>query len=432
MANVTSSSDKTNRYLYYGILFVLICHFIALILAQYYMKANANSSESGWYSKLSFVSDILLTPISIFAFFRYHRYFPFFINACFVLLPVLVFIGSFDDLSLFTRTPSVFYSPKGLGTWLNFGILYFAADEDYTKKLLNWFKYFCYALIVFNLGQIALAGTISNRDVALNAVRDTTIVLLWVFPFFFLDDDDKTNTAKLTKYSIILLITFFAFAIASRSYLLTMAIFIFIKLRRDLKEGKNRFVLFCMIMMGIMAGYYIVVNIDKFGTLKDLTSVFTGRMGEDSRSSQLLEFMDQFNWDKLFTGVGPSATWNWSGDLKAPYQWLDNQFILITWWFGLQTCIVYCGYLVYSFTKRNPLKLIMVTNSKIILFFWALACAGFGIYMTISSSLYYYFMTLMIGIVTVNVRRVVIYQPHIEEPVIGRDDSPLQVVGAKT
>ena len=77
-----------------------------------------------------------------------------------------------------------------------------------------------------------------------------------------------------------------------------------------------------------MAGYYVVGNIDKFGTLKDLTTVFTGRMGEDSRSSQLMEFMDQFKLDKLFTGVGPAATWNWSGDLKAPYQWLDNQFIL--------------------------------------------------------------------------------------------------------
>ncbi|HTD40682.1 MAG TPA: hypothetical protein VK671_08685 [Mucilaginibacter sp.] len=410
MVKVTSSSDKTVRYLYYGILFVLFCHFIALIFAQYYMKVNADSAESGWYSKLAFVSDIVLTPISLFLYFKYHRYFPFVINTCFILMPVLVFISSFNDLGLFVQTPSVFYSPKGLGTWLNFGILYFAVEEDYTEKLLKWFKYFCYALVAFNLVQLAMAGSISNRDVALNAIRDTTVVLLWVYPFFFLDTDDKTNIAKLTKYGVMLLITFFVFAIASRSYLLTMAIIIFIKLRRDLKEGKSTFILICMILMGVMAGYYVVVNIDKFGTLKDISTVFSGRMGEDSRSSQLKEFMDQFNWDKLFTGVGPAATWNWSGDLKAPYQWLDNQFILIIWWFGLQTCVPYLGHLVYSFSKRNPLNLIRVTNSKIILFFWTLACAGFGIYVTISSSVYYYFMTLMIGIVTVNVRRVIVYQ----------------------
>jgi hypothetical protein len=417
---VNSTTDKSARYVYYGILFVLICHFIALVVAQYYMKANAESGTSGsWYVRISFLSDLVLTPISLYLFFKYHQYFPFVINACFILMPILVFIASFNDLSIFTKTPTVFYSPKGLGTWLNFGMLYFAVEEEYTEKILKVFKYMCFILIVFNLGQIAMAGTISNRDIALNAVRDTTVVLLWVFPFFFLDNDDKTNIAKLTKYGMILIITFFAFAIASRSYLLTMAIFIFIKLKRDLKEGRSRFIIFCMIMMGMMAAYYVIANLDKFGTLKDLSSVFSGRMGEDSRSSQLKEFMDQFDWNKLFIGVGPAATWNWSGDLKAPYQWLDNQFILIIWWFGLQTCIPYLGHLLYSLFKKNPLNILRVTNAKILLLFWTLACAGFGIYITISSSLYYYFMTLMIGIITLNVRRVTIYQVQDEEqPVI--------------
>jgi hypothetical protein len=420
---VNSTTDKSARYIYYGILFVLICHFIALVVAQYYMKANADSGTSGsWYVRISFISDVALTPISLYLFFKYHQYFPFVINACFILMPILVFIASFNDLSIFTKTPTVFYSPKGLGTWLNFGMLYFAVEEEYTEKILKVFKYMCFILIVFNLGQIAMAGTISNRDIALNAVRDTTVVLLWVFPFFFLDNDDKTNIAKLTKYGMMMIITFFAFAIASRSYLLTMGIFIFIKLKRDLKEGRSRLIIFCMIMMGVLAAYYVVANLDKFGTLKDLSSVFSGRMGEDSRSSQLKEFMDQFDWNKLFIGVGPAATWNWSGDLKAPYQWLDNQFILIIWWFGLQTCIPYLGHLLYSLFKKNPLNLLRVTNAKILLLFWTLACAGFGIYITISSSLYYYFMTLMIGVITLNVRRVTVYQIHQEhEPVIQKN-----------
>ena len=426
MISVAASptSDKTTRYIYYGLMFVLFAHFIALLFAQYYMKSNADAAESGWYSKISVVSDVVLTFISFFLYFKYHRCFPFVINTCFVLMPLLVFIASFNDLGLFAKSPSVFYSPKGVGTWLNFGMLYFAAEEEYTEKILKWFKYFCYVIVAFNLVQIVLAGTISNRDVALNAVRDTTVVLIWVYPFFFLDNDDKTNIAKLTKYGMMLLISFFVFAIASRSYLLIMAIFIFIKLRRDLKEGRSTFILICMMLMGALAAYYVIVNLDKFGTLKDITSVFAGRMGEDSRSSQLKEFMDQFNWDKLFTGVGPSATWNWSGDLKAPYQWLDNQFILIIWWFGLQTCIPYLGHLVYSFCKKNPLNLLRVTNSKIILFFWTLACAGFGIYITISSSMYYYFMIILIGIVTLNVRRVIVYQTQQEEQPVQIEPSP--------
>src|SRR5205814_2193701 len=125
MISVAASptSDKTTRYIYYGLMFVLFSHFIALLFAQYYMKTNADSAESGWYSKISVVSDVLLTFISFFLYCKYHRYFPVVINTCFILMPLLVFIASFNDLGLFAKSPSVFYSPKGLGTWLNFGML---------------------------------------------------------------------------------------------------------------------------------------------------------------------------------------------------------------------------------------------------------------------------------------------------------------------
>jgi hypothetical protein len=328
---------------------------------------------------------------------------------------LLVFIGSFNDLSIFTTTPSVFYSPKGIGTWINFGLVYFTAEEDYTKKILKMYKYACYGLILFNVAQIALLGSVSNRTDALNAIRDTTVNALWIYPFFFLDNDDKTTPAKLFKYFLILLCAFFAFAIASRSYLLTMSIFMFIKLKRDLKEGRNLLIIGSMVVMGLLAVFYVASNIDKFGTIKDLSSVFAGRMNEDSRSSQLKEFLDQYNTDKLFTGVGPAATWNWSGDRKAPYEWLDNQFILTAWWFGIQTSIIYFLFLLYSLFKKNVMNILWVTNSKILIFFWMLACAGFGIYITISSSFYYYFISFLIGVITLNIRHVTVFQPQVEE-----------------
>jgi hypothetical protein len=189
----------------------------------------------------------------------------------------------------------------------------------------------------------------------------------------------------------------------------------FIKLKRDLKEGRNLLIIGSMVVMGLLAVFYVASNIDKFGTIKDLSSVFAGRMNEDSRSSQLKEFLDQYNTDKLFTGVGPAATWNWSGDRKAPYEWLDNQFILTAWWFGIQTSIIYFLFLLYSLFKKNVMNILWVTNSKILIFFWMLACAGFGIYITISSSFYYYFISFLIGVITLNIRHVTVFQPQVEE-----------------
>lgn len=402
---------KIARFLFYTISIILLVHIVALILGQISMHGEDSLVDSGTiYNKLSFLTDIIMTFCSIYCFVAYHKNFPVLINVCYVLMVIFVNIASFSDLSLFSSAPTMFYSPKGIGTWINFGLLYFAAETEYTDKIFKIFRYTCSVLFVFNVIRIGLLGSVSNRSDALNAIRETTVVLLWVYPFFFLDDSDKTNIAKLTKYVCLLLLAFFAFAIASRSYLVSITVFLFIKLIRDIKEGKNYALMASMGLLVAMVAYYMVINIDKFGTVKDLLTVFTGRMGEDSRSSQIREFLDQFNTDKLFTGLGPSARWNWSGDRKAPYEWLDNQYLLATWWFGLQTCVLYFIFLLCALFKRNPLKLLLVKNAKITIFFWALACGGFAIYVTFASSIYYYFITLLIGFITVNVRRVTYHQ----------------------
>ncbi|HVS93276.1 MAG TPA: hypothetical protein VHE59_14660 [Mucilaginibacter sp.] len=324
---------------------------------------------------------------------------------CYLILLLLVAIGSFSAIGYFTKTPSFFYSPKGLGTWINFGLLYFTAEEEYTAKLIKLFRVLVYAFIIFNLGQLAMLGTISNRDDALNAIRDTTVYLIWVYPFFFLDGSDKTNWAKIIKYCILLLVAFFVFAIASRSYLLYIAIFFLIKLKRDLKEAKNAILIVVMSGMLLLAGYFAVANLSRLNTVKGLLNVFAGRIDDDTRSSQLKEFLDQYNYDKLFTGVGPTGTWNWSIYPKGGYEWLDNQYMLLTWWFGLQTCLVYILFLLYPLFRKNSTRSIEISNAKILIFLWILACGGFAIYVTFSTKLFYYFITLLIGIATLNVRR---------------------------
>lgn len=422
---------QRSRIIFYVIIVALSMHVISLVLTQ--LSANSelttSASNGAWYNKAAFVCDIALTFVSIYCFMVYRSFFPVFINACYLLLLLLIFIASFSDLSMFSKTPTSFYSPKGLGTWINFGILYFAVEDAYLRKIIKFFKYLCYGLFVFNLMRLATAGSISNRDAALDAVRDTAIVSIWVYPFFFLSDDDKTVGAKLLKYFLILLVAFFAFSIASRSYLLTIAIIMFIKLRRDFKDGRNKMIILSMAVVGLAAGYFLFSNIDKFGTVNDLFSIFTGRVNDDTRSGQLKEFMQQYKFDNLFTGVGPNASWNWSGDLKAPYQWLDNQFILLTWWFGIQTCIVYILFTYYSIFKKNPLRILDVTNAKITIFFWTLACAGWGIYVTYSTSLYYYFITILIGLVTVNVRHVTVHQLQNENVPEGIEENKLIVSG---
>ena len=397
---------KSARFIYYTILVGLIGNAIFTLVAQVKMKGEyTESTVGGWYYQLAFVSNIILSLASIFSFILYRKKFPLIISICYVLLLLLIFVTSFSDMGLFSKTPSLFYSPKGIGAWLNFGILYFTAEEQYTVKIFQFFRILCLVFIVFNLGQIALLGTISNRDDALNAIRDTTVYLIWVYPIFFFDASDKTQVAKLIKYGLIILVAFFAFAIASRSYLLIIILFLLIKLKMDLKDRKNSMLIVVMAAMVLVTGYYFVANIHKFQNIKGLLAIFSGRIDDDTRSSQLKEFLDQYNWDKLFSGVGPSGTWNWSVHPKGGYEWLDNQFMLVTWWFGIITCLIYIVYIFYPVIRKNPTKNLMVGNAKIMIFCWILACAGLSIYVTISTKLFYYFITLLIGVATLNVKQ---------------------------
>lgn len=396
----------TTRVVYYIILAGILGNIVFTLFSQVNMKGEySETTVGGWYYQIAFLSNILLTIAGIYSFVTYRKHFPVLVTACYLLMILLVAIGSFSAIGLFSKTPSLFYSPKGLGTWVNFAILYFTAEEAYTAKIFRVFKILCYVFLAFNIIQIGLLGSISNRDQALNAIRETSVYVIWVYPFFFFDNNDKTSLAKIMKYFTMLLVGFSAFAIASRSYLLCVIFFLLIKLRRDLKDTKNAMAIVGMIGVMMLCGYFAVANLHDFHSIKGLLNVFAGRIDDDTRTSQLKEFMDQYNYDKLFSGVGPAGKWNWSVHPHEGYEWLDNQFMLLTWWFGIQTCLIYILFLLYPILRRNTENSIAITNAKIIIFFWILACGGFAIYITFSTKLFYYFISLLIGIATLNIRK---------------------------
>jgi hypothetical protein len=402
------------RIIFYILMFSFVGVGLFTLLTQNATVSNVSGEPQGtapvggWYFTLDFLCNLLISMVSIYCFLVYKYKFPMLVNVTYVVMVVLVFIASINDLPMFLKEPSALYSPKGLGTWINFGLLYFVAEEDYATKVFRLFKNLCYVLVAFNLMRLAMLGTVSNRSQTLAAFGQTTIILIWVYPFFLFDNSDKTSVAKIVKYGMIALIAFFSFAIAARSYMLIVIIILLIKLKKDLKDGKNAMLIVVMTGMCLMIGYFLAVSAHDFSSMKGLLNIFAGRMDDDTRSSQLKQFLDQFNMDKIFSGVGPSGTWNWSTQHEPHYEWLDNQFLLSTWWFGIQTCIVYTIFIVYPLFRKNTFNNQVITSAKIMIFFWILACGGLAIYVTFSTKLYYYFITMLIGVATLNVRELTI------------------------
>ncbi|MFD2514335.1 hypothetical protein ACFSRY_10695 [Pontibacter locisalis] len=356
-----------------------------------------------WYHQIGYIGDGIISIVSIISFIKYNNRFPKFVNFCYITLVLLVFLASINDISIVVKKPSLLYSPKGVGTWINIGILYFAGNEKYRVKVFKVFLYICYFFIGVNLIQIYSLGSVENRNEALYAIRDTTINLIWIYPYYFFQENKNGSSVEIIKkYIIILLLALFAFTIASRSYLAIVTIFVCIKIKHDLKNQSNSILIYFSLSIILGCIYYFLISSSFYNSFESFAQIFINRVDEDSRSDQLEEFFSQYDVTSIITGEGPLITWNWSGYKDGPYQWLDNQFILIMWWFGLPTCIIYFCFIVKALFKKIPINNGEADKGKYILFFWVLACAGFAIYVTISSTLYYYFISLIIGGIYVN------------------------------
>jgi hypothetical protein len=400
-----------SRWIFYLIVTGLVLNGLFLLFSQINMDSTDQSTNvpvSTWYSQLGFIGNLLLTAASVVSFAMFFRRFPVLLNACYIALILIIALMSALDFGEFVKTPSLFYLAKGLGSWINFGVLYFMADEFYGARILKLFKWLCYCFIFFNLIKIVQFGAISNREQVERAIRDTSVYLFWVYPFFFLNSVGETRLSNMIKYLLMLFILFFAFAISSRSYTMIIVVYMLVKAIRDVRHKKNAAVLTVMAVLLCFVSVYLLLNIENFKSLNDLLTIFSGRIDDDSRTGQLKEFFGQFNTDNLFKGVGVTGTWNWSGDKTGKYAWLDNQFVLVTWTFGIQTTFLYLCFVLKGLFKKNFSHDPAVINAKITIFFWLLACAGFAIYATISTSLFYYFISFMIGFVALNKKYITI------------------------
>ncbi len=136
---------KTSHIVFYIIMVGLVCNVVKIFFSQLHMEEQYTEDVvTGWYYQFAFIGNFLLTLASIYSFIRYRKNFPLPINVCYVLLILLVAIASFKDYTEFIKTPSLFYSPKGIGTWINFGVLYYIAEEYYANKIMKWFKFLFY------------------------------------------------------------------------------------------------------------------------------------------------------------------------------------------------------------------------------------------------------------------------------------------------
>jgi hypothetical protein len=384
------------KVIFYCIVFGIACNMVKLYFAQNNLEEIAFEQVYPWYFRLSFLGNIFISVVSIASFISYKKYFPSYISICYILLLLLVLIASYSDLRDFLKRPTFFYSIKGIGTYLNFGLLFFVADTYYFPKIMKFFYYLSFGVIIASLINLTKAGLEASRKEYLNAIRDFVVYLIWVFPYFFLqeEEDKKKNLINLAAFLVIGLLVL---ASGSRSYLIIYLFYIIVKFRTQL-QTKNALVGILGMLVLLVIGYIVIINSDLNKTMESALGNLSERSGEDTRSDQLMDFFQQYDSDYLIQGVGPIKQWYWNS-IGSYYSYLDNQILLIAWWAGLPTVLTYIFFLVRSlFVKSEILFFEEIKGLKLIIFLWIAACMGFAIYVTVCCDCYYYFISLIIGL----------------------------------
>ena len=391
--------------------------FIGIIfngIKTYYYQNNLEfilyEEVFGWPFKLAFYGNVMISLASVISFLLYRKYFPGYVTFCYVGLIILVTIASWTDLGELIKTPTALYTTKGLGTFVNMGLVFFAANTVDLKKVLKIFYYMCFIFLISGMINLSKVGFGSERLQYLYAIRDYTVYLIWVFPFFLLQDQpsQKVNTLNIIVF---LLIFIFVLSTGSRTYIVIYGLFFLAKFKKQL-QGKNVVLGVAGGVVLVAAAFFILSNTGFNKTIEGAFNILSERSKDDSRSDQLAEFLSQYDLKYLIQGVGPIKMWYWSS--VGPYPFLDNQFLLLSWWAGLPTVLLYFFYLIKNFFKKTEILYYEnIHGIRIILGLWILACLGFAIYVTISSDLFYYFISLLTGLYVCNFSK--LYTADIEE-----------------
>jgi hypothetical protein len=390
---------KSVSKLIYALIFLgILLKAVKSFYVQNNMEYIFSEEVYGWYYRVGFYGNALISIAAILSFWLYRKYFPQYVTICYLIMILLVILASLNSMGEIFNRPNILYSDKGIGTFTNFGILFFAASTKHYPKILKLFYYLCFAFIIAGIVNLSKIGFGSSREEYLNAILNYAVYLIWVFPFFFLQDKDnkKINIINILIYLIIFI---FVLSTGSRTYMVIYLLYFIMKFKNHLltKNGILA-VIACMIL--IVGVFSLFSNSDLAKATEGAFNILSERSAENTRSSQLIEFLDQYDTNYLLKGVGPTGTWYWSS-VGRYYNYLDNQFLLLAWWAGLPTLLVYLFYLIKPIMQKSEIQLFEnVKGLRMIIVLWILACAGFAIYVGISSDLYFDFITLLLGLQT--------------------------------
>lgn len=393
---------RLKQIIYWCVSVGLLLNAIYTFYYQRDLELIVAGAPYSWYTRLNFAGDVFISVASVLSYLCYRKFFPLYIRCCWLWIVLLVFIINHEVYEDFLNSPAIIYGPKGFGTFLNFGILFFVANKNGFARVQYLLIGICVVFLVLGIGNLADLGFQFSRTESLIRVREYANCLVYIFPFFFLRRGSSriNNVFQYVMYAFLLIIVL---ATGSRSYIIVFTLVLMVKLYFTFRKSLALAIpVLALVTVVATAGITYFSQSSFFQSLDTMATTLGERSTDDSRSEQLYEFFNQYDAAGFLWGVGPLGTY-YSSNVGGQYASIDNQFIFLGWWAGVPVLSLYLTILIGSLTARyRPGRSWQdrdsVISAKYCIFLWILAAAGLAIWVNISCHLYYYFISITIGL----------------------------------
>ena len=359
---------------------------VTVLIMQQKLEVNIENPSFHIGVLFSYIANTLFFISGLLAFFTEGKYYQKSIKILYIaLLSWIIFVffrtgGSISD-------PGSFMAVKGVGPFLGMSILFAAKTDRFLKimKLLLWIGLILAIGGVFNT--VKLGGGFA-RMTAQMQLRLIALNLVWLSPLILFFNYKKY---KIISLSIFGLSFIFSLLIVTRSFLLihVMVFLFFYRIVLKKKIG----VLITVLAIASVALIFIAPQIS---AVQNAINLLNERGNEDSRSVQIILFLENIDFNDFIWGSGIDSTWRWG---SRNYAWLDNQILLTAWWagiFAITTYLILFIKPIYNFLFKKDVNP-QLKGVSFMLFLWILALLGFGVYLTISSSLYHFTLCFAMG-----------------------------------
>lgn len=343
------------------------------------------------------ISAILGVAVSLYGFIREIRRHGFLIvllSSGVLLMCFIVWVIKFLDKNPLTLLFVGNFTPLFL---LFMGCVFLGFDESFVlflSKLCKILANICLLLALYFTAEFYFTYTGTGIRFG-----NSLIMAFFQYGFYFAtfyvftNKDLQYDSKKHHMIVLSLLALVIAVCSVSRGWILQAVILVlYVMLGNENGKSPNysklvRRIVVVLLVLVIVAALLIEYVPKIMGTLGN-------RLMQDTRSTQLDEFLSQLTPANAFFGQGYDATYIESA--HGTYSYIDNQFLMMIFRYGILPAFVYCSMFVYatimSFRKRKAGNIYWLA-----VLMWMLALNGLAIYLSLNIDIQNFVTLLLCG-----------------------------------